>query len=112
MQAGSIPAAGPRYDGAKGMTMESKEIKKLRRELAKAQAASLKAAEDRGNLPAGSSRARVTTANARWRTLAEYRDRVQADLNAALDALTARSGAVSPIQCPACREGGECSLPS
>ncbi len=40
------------------------------------QAASLKAAEARSNLPPGSSRARVTTANANWARKAEHRDRL------------------------------------
>jgi sirohydrochlorin ferrochelatase len=43
----------------------------------KAQVASERACMARGNLPAGSSRARVTTANARWARAAEERDRVQ-----------------------------------
>lgn len=34
-----------------------------------------RACEARSNLPAGCSRARVTTANARWATKAEARDR-------------------------------------
>jgi hypothetical protein len=42
------------------------EIKALRREMARAEKSSAKASEARYALPAGSSRARVTTANARW----------------------------------------------
>ena len=53
------------------MTTES-----LARELARAEAASAKAAEARSRLPPGSSRARVTTANARWARAAEHRDDV------------------------------------
>jgi hypothetical protein len=44
----------------------------------KAQAASDKACEARQALPPGSSRARVTTANARWASAAEQRDKIQA----------------------------------
>jgi hypothetical protein len=40
-----------------------------------AQRASATAADARGALPAGSSRARVTSANARWASAAEDRDR-------------------------------------
>ena len=40
--------------------------------------ASVKAAKARADLPAGSSRARVTTANARWKSAAEERDRLEA----------------------------------
>jgi hypothetical protein len=47
------------------------------RELQKAQKASLKAAAARHRLPPGSTRARVTTANANWARAAEHRDRVQ-----------------------------------
>lgn len=38
--------------------------------------ASRKACEARGRLPHGSSRAKVTTANARWARAAEHRDRL------------------------------------
>lgn len=47
------------------------------RRLAKKAAA---AAEARSRLPAGASRARVTTANARWATAAEARDRRENEL--------------------------------
>lgn len=50
----------------------------LRRQLKLANAASLKAATARANLPAGSSRARVTSANAKWARKAEERDRLLA----------------------------------
>ncbi len=56
------------------------------RELKAAERASEKACAARAALPPGSSRARVTTANARWMRAAEYRDLVQARL-AAIDAL-------------------------
>lgn len=52
-----------------------KYISDLLRELAKEQKASVKACEARMRLPQGSSRARVTTANARWSSAAEARDR-------------------------------------
>lgn len=54
--------------------MSAAEIEKLRRELRKAESASAQASETRRALPAGSSRARVTSANARWSRAAEYRD--------------------------------------
>jgi hypothetical protein len=41
---------------------------------------SAKASEARSALPAGSSRARVTTANARWMRAAEARDRREMEL--------------------------------
>jgi hypothetical protein len=60
---------------------ESREILAARKELARAEKASAKAAERRAALPPGSSRARVTTANARWATAAEHRDRCSARLS-------------------------------
>jgi hypothetical protein len=54
----------------------SHAITSLERELARVQAASERAMEAKMRLPRGSSRARVTTANARWATAAERRDRV------------------------------------
>lgn len=42
--------------------------------LRQAERDSVRAAEARASLPQGSSRARVTTANARWMTTAESRD--------------------------------------
>lgn len=59
------------------------KLLRLERELSKAQAKSLRAAEARRALPPGSSRARVTTANARWMRAAEERDRIAAALEAA-----------------------------
>lgn len=52
----------------------------LAAELIRAEAVSMKRAEARAALSPGSSRARVTTANAKWKTAAEYRDRVAARL--------------------------------
>jgi len=45
-----------------------------------------KASEARAALPPGSTRARVTTANARWARAAEERDRVAAQLTAEWEA--------------------------
>lgn len=42
--------------------------------------ASARAADARSSLPQGSSRAKVTTANARWASAAEERDRCAKDL--------------------------------
>lgn len=53
-------------------------IDALRKKLDAAEKKSLKAMEARRALPAGSSRARVTTANARWMTACEARDRALA----------------------------------
>lgn len=58
-------------------------IAQLERELARAEAASARACNARASLPAGSSRARVTSANARWARAAEHRDRIAAALDAA-----------------------------
>lgn len=52
------------------------EIETVRRALARAQLRSIGLAEARGRLPPGTSRARVTTANARWARAAEERDRL------------------------------------
>ncbi len=61
-------------------------IKQLQRELARAEAKSRLAAEARAGLPAGSSRAKVTTANARWARAAERRDRIARQLADAIAA--------------------------
>lgn len=63
-----------------------KLIRRLERDLAQAQAKSTRAAERRRSLPAGSSRARVTSANAAWMRAAEYRDLCAARLAAAIEA--------------------------
>ena len=54
----------------------SEELERYRKLLAYAEKDSARACEARGRLPMGSSRARVTTANARWRSAAEHRDRL------------------------------------
>jgi hypothetical protein len=53
------------------------------REYLAAYRASEKASKARAALPAGSSRARVTTVNARWSSAAEHRDRLEAALTPA-----------------------------
>ena len=58
-----------------------KKIADLMKELAKEEKASFKASEARRKLNPGSSRARVTTANARWASAAEARDRTLKALN-------------------------------
>lgn len=57
-------------------------VKAIRRFL-DAELASRKAADARMALPPGSTRARVTSANARWMSCAEERDRAAADLDPA-----------------------------
>lgn len=59
------------------------EVARLEKSLAQAQAASLRWADRRGALPAGSTRARVTSANAKWARSAEHRDRISDQLDAA-----------------------------
>ncbi len=58
-------------------------LRTLARDLEAAELAMLKASAARAALPAGSSRAKVTTANARWSTKCEQRDRVEDRLVAA-----------------------------
>lgn len=58
-------------------------LRELARRLESAERAAIKTAVARAALPAGSSRARVTTANARWTRAAEHRDRCEAALVAA-----------------------------
>lgn len=60
--------------------MSGRDVETLRRELDRLEKASARAAERRSALPAGSSRARVTTANAFWARVAEARDRVATEL--------------------------------
>lgn len=62
--------------------MPADRVKLLRRELSSAERSSSRAAEARSKLPPGSSRARVTTANARWARAAEHRDRLLRELAA------------------------------
>jgi hypothetical protein len=53
-----------------------KLIARYERELVKADALSKKRCDARGALGAGSSRARITSANAAWMSAAEHRDRL------------------------------------
>jgi len=69
------------------------QLKRARRELEAAQRKSTKASEARAALPAGSSRARVTTANARWGVAAEARDRAAAEVARLEQMLAAEGGA-------------------
>jgi hypothetical protein len=69
------------------------DIACLERALADAQAKSYRAMDRRGALRAGSSRARVTTANANWARAAEHRDRISDLLDAARAAFAAQEGA-------------------
>lgn len=63
------------------------ELKRLVTLLDRAEAKAQKACDTRAALPPGSSRARVTTANARWATAAEARDRALADVRAEIERL-------------------------
>ena len=62
------------------MTTHDDRTAALRKELARLTKASKAASDARSRLGPGSSRARVTTANARWMRLAEARDRVEMEL--------------------------------
>lgn len=64
----------------KVMPMPPKLPAQIRAYLA-AEKASARAADARAALPIGASRARVTTANARWRSAAEERDRLWSALS-------------------------------
>lgn len=66
------------------MSKTPDRITELRKALAKAQKQSMKCAERRHALPIGSSRARVTTANANWARAAEHRDRIADQLDRAI----------------------------
>lgn len=58
----------------------------LEKMLCDAQKKSDAAAQARAKLPPGSSRARVTSANARWARAAEHRDRLERQLREAREA--------------------------
>lgn len=66
-----------------GLISTDVQVARLQRELAGAEKRSARLAAARAALPPGSSRARVTSANARWARAAEYRDRVAAMLEQA-----------------------------
>lgn len=59
---------------------------KISRLLAAAESDVKRASRRRAELPAGSSRARVTSANAAWAIACEYRDRLLAMLDTAKEA--------------------------
>ncbi|EHQ63651.1 hypothetical protein PDENDC454_04269 [Paenibacillus dendritiformis C454] len=59
------------------------QIAKLERQLAAAEKRTEKAAAARRSLGPGSTRARITTANARWAAAAEERDRIYEQLQKA-----------------------------
>ena len=61
-----------------------RSIPDLQRALKAAAAKSKRLCLARAELPPGSSRARVTTANARWKGAAEERERLEAELLAAV----------------------------
>lgn len=66
-------------------------LRALARDLEAAELACIKATAARAALPAGSSRAKVTSANARWARAAEGRDHCEARLEAAgVDMFVAR----------------------
>lgn len=80
-----------------------REVVRALRALVDAQVRTERAAEARAALPAGSRRARVTTANARWAIRAEARDRVLAEAVAALRA----AGLPPPVPCARCERRDE-----
>lgn len=66
---------------------KANEIRALERELKRLETKAEKFCHARASLPPGSSRARVTTANARWAAAAEARE----DTRRRLDALLSRA---------------------
>lgn len=75
------------------------DVKRLEKLLEKAQKDSLAWAKRRGAMEPGTSRARVTTANAKWARAAEHRDRISDLLDAArvrLQAALTTEGAPQP----------------
>jgi hypothetical protein len=63
-----------------------REIASRAKELAAAQTASERACDQRQALDAGTSRARLTSANAKWMRAAEHRDRCERNFIHALEA--------------------------
>ena len=80
------------------MSAEIKAATKFYRQMARRAA---KASEARYSLPPGTSRARVTTANARWMSYAEARDRAAKDLAFMVDGV---EGAVADAARAALKE--------
>lgn len=62
------------------MASNPRSVAQVRRELARLEQKVSAASTRRRNLPPGSSRARVTSANAKWSTACEARDRVLGEL--------------------------------
>ena len=60
--------------------LRARAIEELCREYQRACVSVLKTSAARAAIPPGGSRARVTTANARWSTACEHRDRIEARL--------------------------------
>ena len=85
------------YDPAPSPPMRIEEpvtdklIARFERELAKADALSKKRCDARGALGAGSTRARITSANAAWMSAAEHRDRLAERLDRARTMLAAQT---------------------
>lgn len=73
----------------RAVTDVEREVAELERALKVAQKKSEKAMEAKMRLALGSTRARVTTANANWARAAEARDRVSDQLDAARARLAA-----------------------
>jgi len=67
-------------------------VRRYEREYQRAHEKSLRLATARMNLPSGSSRARITTANAKWSIAAEHRDRLLERLERARAALGGSDG--------------------
>lgn len=81
------PAPLPRNDGLVSDRVHMlRQVVERAQVLLKAQIASERACDARGAMEPGSSRARLTTANARWMRAAEDRDRCERNLIFALAA--------------------------
>lgn len=63
-----------------------RNIAEMSKQLIAAQLKVERESESRRNLPPGSTRARVTTANARWMAICEHRDRLHDELQGYLKA--------------------------
>ena len=91
--------------------MANTEIASLETALRRAQAASHRAMDRRRALPPGSTRARVTTANANWARAAEHRDRISDALDRARAAATVPAPVATPAPIgPAYAVGGAITL--
>lgn len=63
--------------------MTRRDEREIRRDLARAEKDVARTSERRRDLPPGSSRKRVTTANAKWAIACEHRDRLLSELESA-----------------------------